>query len=143
MQELGYTWEWLNEKGTLRTTTPVLKAVRNAPGSGRDVFFNQIPAMIANAKEFVKGRGGDPSLDNFCRAGDGSSLSMEAVLYAKEQSEATAVEVEWLPSDVCLLDNFAVMHARRRFEGNRRRLLASLVRDTSRTTTGAGARSRL
>jgi hypothetical protein len=54
MLELGYTWEWVNADGLLKTTTPVLSATRKAPRSGRDIFFNQIPAMIANAKVHIK-----------------------------------------------------------------------------------------
>jgi hypothetical protein len=140
MKELGYQWEWMDDKDLLRTTTPVLSAVREAPGSKRKVFFNQIPAMIANAKEFAKGKGHDASFDKFCRAGDGSSLNMDAILFAKEQCEETAVELEWLPSDVCLIDNFAAMHARRPFEGNRRKLLASLI---TAQPSKAAPRSRL
>jgi len=128
MRELKYDWEWLDDKGTLRMITPILKAVRRAPGSGKYVFFNQLPATFANAKEFAKGHGGNSDLDNFVRAGDGSSLPLEAMEYAKEQCEDTAVEIEWRPSDVCLLDNFMVMHARRLFEGNKRKVMASLIK---------------
>jgi hypothetical protein len=52
MTTLGYSWEWL-EDGTLKATTPRLEAVANAPGTETPCFFNQLPATLFNAKEFM------------------------------------------------------------------------------------------
>lgn len=59
--------------------------------------------------------------------GDGSPIPKDALAFAKQCCDETAVELEWQHKDVALLDNYIVMHARRAFEGPRR-VLASLVR---------------
>ena len=43
--------------------------------------------------------------------GDGSAMDMAAIKYTKEMYEDTAVEMEWQPGDVALLDSMLVMHA--------------------------------
>jgi alpha-ketoglutarate-dependent taurine dioxygenase len=54
-------------------------------------------------------------------------IFLDALDYAKEVCEETAVEITWQKGDVALIDNFLVMHARRDYDGNRR-VLASLVK---------------
>lgn len=77
MRELGYTWEWLPEE-TLCCTSPVLPAVRTAPGTDRRVFFNQLVAQIANATDFHERSGAtgrvEDVLDKYMTFGDGSSM---------------------------------------------------------------------
>lgn len=68
------------------------------------------------------------NMDRFVTLGDGSSIDFEALVFAKQQSKDCAVELEWQKGDVALLDNHAVMHARRLWTGDGpRRVLASLV----------------
>ena len=90
-------------------------------------FFNQMSAQVANAAEFKSREGfGHLTLDDFLVFADGTHVDAAALQYAKELCEETAVEIEWQQGDAVLLDNYAVMHARRVFEGPRR-VLASLV----------------
>jgi hypothetical protein len=117
MKRLGYTWEWL-EDGCLRTTTPVLPAVRSL-GDGRKAFFNQLIAARS-----WKDRRNDP--ERAVTLGDGRPLDPQAWEAVQELAEALAVDLEWQQGDVALVDNDAVMHGRRSFEGTRR-VLASLV----------------
>lgn len=131
MTELKYTWEWM-ENDLLKCTSPRLSAVCVAPGTKKRVFFNQIVAQLANAKEWSSRVGAetmdskDIDLDRFMTFGDGSSMPVDVLIDAHKISDECAVEVEWMKGDVCLLDNWQVMHARRLFEGPRK-VYASLV----------------
>lgn len=135
MVELGYTWEWQDDD-VLRCTSPRLKAICVAPGTSERVFFNQLPATLANAKDWSD-RSGElddsnitESLDRFLTFGDDSSFGsadINALQYSKQLTEECAVELLWEQGDVGLLDNYLVMHARREYEGPRK-VLASLFR---------------
>lgn len=127
MKELGYTFHWA-ENDILHMCTPVLPAVRVAPGTnGVKVFFNQMIAQyFANQREFAQ-QGGDASLHKFLTFGDGTPIdSVEPLEFANTVAQETAVELQWQARDVVLIDNFLVMHARRAFEGPRK-VFASLV----------------
>jgi hypothetical protein len=118
LQQLGYTWQWLDD-GCLRAVTPVLPAVRTV-GSGRKVFFNQ---LIAATKGWKDSRN-DPSKS--IMHGDGSPLDRDAVQRVAEIAEQISFDLQWQQGDVALVDNFLAMHGRRTFRGTRR-VLASLV----------------
>jgi alpha-ketoglutarate-dependent taurine dioxygenase len=131
MAELAYTWEW-QANGALKIITPLLPAIRTIPGTTKEVFFNQMVAQIANARDFSS-REQDSTekpltefLQDFLRFGDGSVVPTEPLEFAHRLCENCAIELQWQAGDVALLDNYAVMHARRAFEG-KRRVLASLV----------------
>lgn len=136
MAELGYTWEWQKDD-VLKAISPKLKAVTTAPGTTTRVFFNQLPATIANAKEWGDRSNADKisetnlpvgCIDSFLTFGDGTTFDKddcEALVYSKKLTDECAVEVCWEQGDVGLLDNMLVMHARRAFEGPRK-VLASL-----------------
>jgi len=142
MKVLGYTWVWQKD-GTLSATTPRLEAVTTVPGTSTRVFFNQLPATTNNALEFsrVGSEGSDlhhnlaarPTQDgiNKClKFSDGSEVSLQVLLDAREMCERNAVDIQWRDGDVALLDNYLVMHARRIWNGplGSRKLLASLVK---------------
>lgn len=115
---LGYSWEW-QEDGSLRATTPVLPAVRDL-GDGRSSFFNQLIA----ASQGWKDSRNDPS--RAITHGDGSPLDTNAVATAVMIADEITFDLAWSVGHVALVDNYATMHARRPFTGNRR-VLASLV----------------
>jgi len=130
MKRLGYSWEWMDEE-VLRCTTPVLKCVHVLPKTNERVFFNQLIAQTANAKEWCT-RGGlegyDSScLDRFMVFGDGSSMELEPLEYSLKVANDNGVNIQWKEGDVALLDNYLVMHARRLYEGDRK-VYASLVK---------------
>ena len=141
MAELGYTWEW-GEGGILKATTPRLEAVVTAPGTDMRCFFNQLPATTNNAIEFsrvgtdgsgLEGESADEptqeGLDRCLSFGDGSQISLETLLKAKELCEQHSIDIPWQDGDVALIDNITVMHARRIWHGplGSRQLYASLV----------------
>ena len=115
---LGYSWEWIDD-GSLRATTPVLQAVREL-SNGRKSFFNQLIA----ASQGWKDARNDPS--RAITHGDGAPLDTKAVQTACRIADEITFDVPWQDGDVALVDNYAVMHARRPFTGTRK-VLASLV----------------
>jgi hypothetical protein len=114
MRRGGWEWEWgAGPNGAklgpdfLRCTTPRLDAVKTAPGTVRECFFNQLIATTANALEFSHvgkdGGGFDPLVDvptqqaiNECvRFADGSEVDLAILLDAKRICEELAVDVQW------------------------------------------------
>jgi hypothetical protein len=157
MRAGGWDFEWgvgpgetAVPKDFLKCTTPVLDAVKVAPGTDKKCFFNQLIATTANALEFSKvgvdGGGFDPSediptqegVDACVRFGGGGSIDLNILLDAKKICEDLAVDVQWQKGDVALVDNYLMMHARRPWAGEAgtRQLLASLVEETNCTSFG-------
>jgi hypothetical protein len=118
LQNLGYTWQWLDD-GSLRAVTPLLACVREL-SPGRHAFFNQLIAAYTGWKDTRN----DPS--KAITFGDGGSLDPEAMKFAIEAGERLTFDVPWQQGDVTLIDNFKVMHGRRTFSGTRK-VLASLA----------------
>ena len=118
LSELGYSWQWTDD-GSLRVTTPVLPAVRPLT-NGRTSFFNQLIA----ASQGWKDTRNDPS--KAITHGDGTPLDINAVTTACQIADEITFDIPWQAGDVALVDNYAVMHARRPFTGTRR-ILASLI----------------
>jgi hypothetical protein len=118
LRGLGYEWTWL-EDGSLRATTPVLRAVYDL-GDGRKSFFNQLIAAFCGWKDSRN----DPA--KAITFGDGTPLDRDAVMTAVAMAEELAFDVPWQQGDVALVDNYVVMHGRRTFTGTRK-VLASLV----------------
>jgi len=118
LQNLGYSWQWLDD-GALRATTPVLPAVHQLP-SGRKSFFNQ---LIAASRGWKDSRN-DPSKS--ITFGDGTPLDRDAVATASQLADDLTFDIPWQQGDVALVDNFVTMHGRRTFSGTRK-VLASLI----------------
>ncbi len=117
MRRLDYTWEWL-DGDCLRATTPVLPAVR-VLASGRKSLFNQLIA----ARRWKDARNTPATAVTL---GDGRPLDPAAWADVERLAAGLAIDLVWEQGDVALVDNFAVMHGRRSFEGTRC-VLASLV----------------
>lgn len=118
LNELGYSFEWLDED-CLKATSPQLPAVMEV-SPGRKTFFNQLIAAYCGWKDTRN----DPS--DAIRHGDGSKLDSDAVNIAVELAEELAFDHMWQAGDIVLLDNTVAMHARRPFQGTRK-VLASLA----------------
>eukprot|EP00934_Nitzschia_sp_Nitz4_P003927 Nitzschia sp. Nitz4//scaffold51_size120721//3808//4935//NITZ4_003713-RA/size120721-processed-gene-0.108-mRNA-1//1//CDS//3329553820//3917//frame0 len=157
MKAGGWDFEWgVGPNGTkpgpdfLRCTTPVLEAVKVAPGTTKKCFFNQLIATLANALEFsrvgISGGGYDPlrdvptqaGIDECVRFGNGDPVPLDVLLEAKQICEEHAVDVCWQKGDVALVSNYLMMHARRPWKGpeGTRKLLASLVAEEHCTSFG-------
>ncbi|KAL3937765.1 MAG: hypothetical protein SGBAC_007197 [Bacillariaceae sp.] len=154
----GWDWEWgvgpdpETSVGPdfLKYTTPVLDAVKVAPGTSKKCFFNQLFATTGNALEFSKvgqsGGGYDPlqdaptqeGIDACVRFGNGEIVPLDILMEAKAICEELAMEICWEKGDVALVSNYLMMHARRPWSGptGTRKLLASLVAEKTCTSFG-------
>lgn len=117
LQELRYTWEWL-EGECLRATTPSLPALLELP-DGRVTFFNQLIAAWSGWSDSRN----DPSKS--IRHGNDQPLDTQAVRRAIELAEELTFNMAWQQGDAVLIDNRVVMHARQTFVGPRK-VVASL-----------------
>lgn len=134
LRQLNYTGEWLPD-GSLRTTSPVLPAVRRDEGegrSGRKTFFNSVVAVFTGWND-SRNKGEAAIL-----FADGSFLDPAVVQETAAMMEELAVAYPWQQGDVLLIDNHTVMHARRPFSG-KRLITASLGKATRVAAAAAGA----
>ncbi len=118
LAQLNYSWEWTGD-GSLRATTPSLDAVRVLK-DGRRSFFNQ---LIAAFRGWADSRNDPGRAITF---GDGEAITQADMAPAIAIADELTFDLNWQAGDVALIDNFAVMHGRRPFEG-KRRVLASLI----------------
>ena len=118
LNELGYTWEWLNGN-ELKVTTPVLPAIREL-SDGRYSFFNQLIAAFKGWKDARN----DPSKS--ITFGDGSIINPYDISKISDLADAITFDLQWEDGDLAIIDNFLCMHGRRSYTGTRK-VLASLV----------------
>ena len=112
---LGYTWQWLDD-GSLNAITPVLPAVLTLH-SGVKVFYNQLVAAYM---------GWQGVRDNPSKAlsyGDGTPIAKHDLELIASQCEQFTFDLKWQDGDVVLIDNKMVMHGRRPYGGERKRLV--------------------
>lgn len=114
LKELGYDWIWQDD-GSLSATSPVLPAVIEHHGSL--VFYNQLIAAFMG----WKGVRDDPSVA--LQFGDGSNIDANALYEIGQWAEEFTFDLQWQDGDVALIDNRRVMHGRRPYSGDRKRLV--------------------
>jgi alpha-ketoglutarate-dependent taurine dioxygenase len=120
-------WKWLPD-GTLRISRTRPATIRH-PLTGDEVWFNQadqwheaaLDPDTAQALREVLGRDNLPQSVAFA---DGSPIPAEYVETIRDTGLAQAVDVDWHPGDLLLIDNIALAHGRRPFTGPRRVLVA-------------------
>jgi len=122
LKALEYDWQWLPDDA-IRTTTPALSLIRDAP-SGSEVFFNQLIAAFCGWQD--QRNEGTRSVTY----GDGSAFDDADVQSAVEIAYDLVFDLPWESGDVALIDNYQVMHGRRPFSGQRS-VLASLCLDSA------------
>jgi len=122
-KELGYTVQWLPDD-SLFAITPPLPGVRECPGTGgKRSFMNQmIVQLLGNRKEWI--RLGNPpekfDFQQYMTFADGTVMATEPLEYAAAVSDEAAVDLPWQKGDICVIDNFVLMHVRRAFSGDRK-----------------------
>ena len=109
LNELGYTWEWLNGN-ELKVTTPVLPAIREL-SDGRYSFFNQLIAAFKGWKDARN----DPSKS--ITFGDGSIINPYDISKISDLADAITFDLQWEDGDLAIIDNFLCMHGRRSYTG--------------------------
>ncbi|MCS6287704.1 MAG: amino acid adenylation domain-containing protein [Nitrospira sp.] len=123
----GMVCQWL-EKDGLRTRQ-VCPAVIEHPDTGESVFFNQIQlhhvsCLEPAVRESLLSMLGIDSLPRNVYYGDGTAIEDEVVDEIGELYERTAVRFPWQESDLVMLDNMLVAHARDPFVGPRKIVVA-------------------
>ncbi|MFD4540072.1 TauD/TfdA family dioxygenase [Streptomyces bauhiniae] len=119
--------EWRRDGG-LRVTQLRPATVRH-PRTGAEVWFNQSdqwhPAALGDetGAALAKLLPAD-QLPQSVAFADGEPIPAEYVLQVRDRALAAAVDVDWRPGDVLLIDNLLVAHGRRPFTGSRRVLVA-------------------
>jgi alpha-ketoglutarate-dependent taurine dioxygenase len=122
----GAAWEWT--RSGLRVTQ-IRPATTRHPVTGAEVWFNQadqwhlaaLDSEIATALAKIMP---EEDLPQSVRFADGAPIPDDYVLEIRERGLASAIDVDWRPGDLLLIDNVLVAHGRRAFTGNRRVLVA-------------------
>ncbi|XP_078429027.1 2-oxoglutarate (2OG) and Fe(II)-dependent oxygenase superfamily protein [Wolffia australiana] len=118
-RRLGMKLEWTEEGA--RTIMGPIPAVKEDELRGRKIWFNSMVAAYTGWKD----KRNDP--EKAVELGDGSPLSPAVVEDCLRILEEESVALPWKQGDLLLLDNLAVLHARRSFLPPRR-ILASLCK---------------
>jgi alpha-ketoglutarate-dependent taurine dioxygenase len=123
----GATWEW-SSRG-LRVTQ-VRPASTRHPVTGSEVWFNQADqwhiATTVDSKTAVALADVLPEeqMPQSVRFADGTPIPDEYVLQIQRRGLESAVDQNWHPGDLLLIDNVLVAHGRRPYSGKRRVLVA-------------------
>ncbi|GLJ48167.1 hypothetical protein SUGI_1017090 [Cryptomeria japonica] len=115
VEDGGGKLQWM-EDGSANIIAGPIPATRSFQGYGdRKVWFNYIPAATYGKNE--------ASLNRLI-CGDGSDIPERVMEESGRIMDEESVDVKWEAGDVLLIDNLAVMHARRPSKGPRRVLVA-------------------
>ncbi len=122
----GATWEWT--ESCLRVTQ-IRAATTRHPVTRDEVWFNQAdqwhPATLGDETAATLARMmPTESLPQSVRFADGSPIPDDYVIHIRDRGFESAVDVDWQPGDLLLIDNVLVAHGRRQFTGSRRVLVA-------------------
>ena len=120
LQELGYSWHWL-EDDNLSVTTKTLKAIKELK-NGKKSFFNQV---LAASLGWKKNKDNDISPVRF---GNGEEICNSSLQMISSLAELLTLQRNWKDQDILLIDNYRVMHGRKPFSGEKNReVLVSLT----------------
>ncbi|CZR57569.1 uncharacterized protein PAC_07458 [Phialocephala subalpina] len=122
----SWKYEW-HEDGGL-SVTHVVPLIRKHLESGKTTFFGNLTSAYGRSKyygatkpPFLGDDGGYHPLPTY---GDGSPIPTEFLERALATAENLQVLVKWEAGDIVLLDNYAVMHSRKPWTGERKVLAA-------------------
>ncbi len=122
----GATWEW--KRRGLRVIQ-VRPATTRHPVTGAEVWFNQADQWHLATLDSQTAAGlaeimPEEDLPQSVRFADGSPIPDDQVRQVRDRGLDAAVDVDWHPGDLLLIDNVLVAHGRRAFTGSRRVLVA-------------------
>ena len=126
MSRLGVEWEW---RGNNSLTFWYLKdAMEPHYKTGKPLWFNQAHAMHASYFKAHPSFYGLKIPDNeyplHSTYGDGEEFEPEFLQQIRDAGWKSAVGIPWNKSDVLILDNMLVQHARLSFQGKRKIVVA-------------------
>jgi alpha-ketoglutarate-dependent taurine dioxygenase len=119
-------WEWTRDGLRVIQTRP---ATTCHPVTGVEVWFNQSdqwhPAALGDKTAAALAKVMPPDrLPQSVSFADGSRIPDEYVIQIRDRALEAAIDVDWRPGDLLLIDNVLVGHGRRPFTGERRVLVA-------------------
>lgn len=112
-KEMDIQCEWL-ENGDLKTITQPLAAVKVHPITKKKVWFNSVIAAYVGWRDSRN----DPT--QAVKFGDGTLMSGKVIDRCLEIMNEICVDIPWQKCDMFLIDNEAVLHARRTFQPPRK-----------------------
>lgn len=118
----GYDIEW-QEDGSMKTITHPLPPIRLDKRTGKKMWFN---TSIGAISAWTDSRNHHTQAVVFA---DGTPVPIESLAVLEKVVEEAGVAVKWQRTDVVMLDNRAVQHARADHFVPPRRILASLFTD--------------
>ncbi|KAJ0008460.1 hypothetical protein Pint_29607 [Pistacia integerrima] len=118
--KLGMKLEWM-EDGGVKTIMGPIPAIKYDESRQRKIWFNSMVAAYTGWKD----KRNDPV--KAVTFGDGKPLPADILYDCLKILEEESLAVPWRKGDVLLIDNWAVLHARRSFNPPRR-ILASLCK---------------
>lgn len=126
-QRAGIDFEWKGENRLM--TRQLCQAVARHPQTHEMLFFNQIQlhhisCLDAAVRESMQEMFKAEDLPRNVYYGDGTPLEDSVVDEISALYEKLAVRFQWQATDVIMLDNMMVAHARDPFEGTRKILVA-------------------
>ncbi|CAL1387011.1 unnamed protein product [Linum trigynum] len=119
--KLGMKLEWIGDGSMVRTVIGPNPAIKHDRSRNRKVWFN---GMVAGYTAFGDKRN-DPTKS--VAFGNGDPLPSDVVYGCLRIMEEESVAIPWQKGDVLLIDNWAVLHARKLFTPPRR-ILAALCK---------------
>ncbi len=126
-QKAGIDFEWKGENRL--TTRQVCQAVARHPSTHEMLFFNQIQlhhisCLDTTVRESMLAMFKEEDLPRNVYYGDGTPIENSVVAEISALYDQLAVRFQWQATDVIMLDNMMVSHARDPFEGTRKILVA-------------------
>src|SRR6218665_326971 len=114
----GYDFEWQKD-GSFKTTTEILPAIRVDKRTGKKMWFNNIfPYAVVTQEHHRKSTIG-------VTFPNGDAISDETLEVFKQVVDEVKVSFNWQHTDVVLIDNRIVQHAREDFCIPPRRIMVS------------------
>jgi Taurine catabolism dioxygenase TauD, TfdA family len=122
----GATWQWTRDGLRVSQIRP---ATIRHPVTGVEVWFNQSdqwhPAALGDSTAAALAQIlSEDELPQSVTFADGSPIPADYVLQVRDRGLDAAVDVDWRPGDLLLIDNVLVAHGRRPYTGKRRVLVA-------------------
>lgn len=123
--KIEYIWQEDNLHGIELVTKQICQSTLKHPQTGEYVWFNQahlfdISALESNQQEVLIKSLGNKALPRNSCFGDGSMINPEYLNLIRHAYEREKIEFKWHKSDVMILDNRLMAHARNPFKGERK-----------------------
>jgi alpha-ketoglutarate-dependent taurine dioxygenase len=119
---ISYTW---GDGSPILTTEQVCQASHSHPTTGEKVWFNQahlfhISNLERDAKRLLLEELGSALLPRNAYYGDGTEIEEDALNEIRKTYKEHEIVFPWQKSDILILDNVLMAHARRPYKGDRK-----------------------